>query len=577
MKCELRTMLTSTLRHLLLLSLTAGLCHAAPRASNNNELSDPSQPAVSGTTLGPVSTTMPNYLPQDEVRRSATNSQLSQVSTATTANTRITSKSTQSFQTNKLTGDAKTVISDPVTEEPYYVENIDATVLITPTTVKRIIQTTTSFTASTGEAKSGTETKTHSWIITSQSPNVSTTDMRSTEVQCNCSSEGSADDCDRHTGECVCLPGYAGPRCDICQADHYDNGTTGCIPCGCDSSGADMLQCDSSGVCVCKPGVYGDKCDECHPGYFRFSETGCQLCQCNNHSSSCHPQSGVCLNCQDNVEGRNCEQCKYNFYRRPGAVPAETCIPCPCSIVTSSGRCHIDTSGNPACDQCKPEYLGSQCEKCKDGYYNADSICQLCDCGNNHDPGTFPRICEPETGQCLSCLNHTAGKHCERCAEGYAGSPGSCRAIDTDPREPIAPTSSTERSMSSTSNVTVAQHTTTTASSSTTSLQGNATATVTEVSWSQFNIIILAVIIVALVVLMAVAGGVYTYREYHNRKLNAPFWTIELKEDNISFSSYHDSLPNMGDVSGLLEDEAGMEVVPNGQLTLSSPINMYKA
>lgn len=75
--------------------------------------------------------------------------------------------------------------------------------------------------------------------------------------------------------------------------------------------------------------------------------------------------------------------------------------------------------------------------------------------------------------------------------------------------------------------------------------------------------------------LLGFVGGVYMYREYQNRKLNAPFWTIELKEDNISFSSYHDSIPN-ADVSGLLEDEAN-EVAPNGQLALNTQGNCYKA
>lgn len=103
----------------------------------------------------------------------------------------------------------------------------------------------------------------------------------------------------------------------------------------------------------------------------------------------------------------------------------------------------------------------------------------------------------------------------------------------------------------------------------------NTTAALTEVSWTQFNIIILAVIILVVVVLLGFVGGVYTYREYQNRKLNAPFWTIELKEDNISFSSYHDSIPN-ADVSGLLEDEAN-EVAPNGQLALTTQGNCYKA
>lgn len=75
--------------------------------------------------------------------------------------------------------------------------------------------------------------------------------------------------------------------------------------------------------------------------------------------------------------------------------------------------------------------------------------------------------------------------------------------------------------------------------------------------------------------LLGFIAGVYTYREYQNRKLNAPFWTIELKEDNISFSSYHDSIPN-ADVSGLLEDEDN-KAAPNGQLALSAQGNGYKA
>lgn len=102
----------------------------------------------------------------------------------------------------------------------------------------------------------------------------------------------------------------------------------------------------------------------------------------------------------------------------------------------------------------------------------------------------------------------------------------------------------------------------------------NTTAALPEVSWTQFNIIILAVIILVVVLLLAFVGGVYSYREYQNRKLNAPFWTIELKEDNISFSSYHDSIPN-ADVSGLLEDESN-EVAPNGQLALTTQGNCYK-
>ncbi|XP_029566059.1 multiple epidermal growth factor-like domains protein 9 isoform X2 [Salmo trutta] len=538
MKCELRTMLRSTMLELLLFSLTAGLYRAAPRASNNNELSVSKQPAMSEITLGQLGTTMPNYLPEDNVRLS-TISALSPVSTATTS-------------ANRITG---------------------------------IFRTTTP-TASTISTSRTPETKTHS-KPTSQPLPVPTTDTQQTEFLCNCSSEGSLDldRCNRSTGQCVCLLGYMGLQCADCQEAYFNNGTTGCIPCSCDSYGALTPLCDSSGMCVCKTGVYGDKCDDCHPGFFRFSSTGCQPCQCNNHSNYCHPQSGICLNCQGNTKGPGCEECKYNFYRRPGTALTEVCVPCPCSSVTSSGSCHIDPRGQSVCDQCKPEYQGPHCDQCRGGFYNADSICLPCNCSGNAEPGTSPRICNPETGHCLSCVNNTSGKHCERCAEGYVGSAiiHSCKAIVTPtPEQNTTTTASTTttpssgHTMTSTSNATTTQLTTT-ASSTTPGLLANTTAAISEVSWTQFNVIILAVIIVVVVVLMGVAGGVYTYREYRNRKLNAPFWTIELKEDNISISSYHDSLPNMGDVSGLLEEEASMEVAPNGQLALSSPINMYKA
>lgn len=95
------------------------------------------------------------------------------------------------------------------------------------------------------------------------------------------------------------------------------------------------------------------------------------------------------------------------------------------------------------------------------------------------------------------------------------------------------------------------------------------------VSWTQFNVIVLAVIIVLLVLLMGFVGAVYTYREYRNRKLNAPFWTIELKEDNISFSSYHDSIPHAE--PGVLLEEEQCSVAPNGQLALAPAANAYKA
>uniref|UniRef100_A0A3Q3H3Q4 Multiple epidermal growth factor-like domains protein 9 n=1 Tax=Labrus bergylta TaxID=56723 RepID=A0A3Q3H3Q4_9LABR len=389
------------------------------------------------------------------------------------------------------------------------------------------------------------------------------TSKRSTDAQtplftpekallCNCSSgsEGilDPDECDQSTGQCSCLSGYTGLQCDDCEEGYFTNGTSGCLPCACDSYGAVNPLCDSSGICVCKTGVYGPKCDDCHPGFFHFSSTGCRPCQCNNHTNYCHPQSGVCLNCEGNTQGSNCEECKPAFYRSPGPGTAltEACAPCPCSNSTSTGTCHIDPSGSPVCDQCLPRYSGPQCDQC--------------------NPQGPVQLCHPDTGNCLRCVNNTTGPQCQLCAAGFIGD---ARAHNcTRPSRPASTSSGNTSNALSTAATTQALLT------SLSSPTDNTTAALTEVSWTQFNIIILAVIILVVLLLLGFVGGVYTYREYQNRKLNAPFWTIELKEDNISFSSYHDSIPN-ADVSGLLEDEAN-EVAPNGQLALTTQGNCYK-
>uniref|UniRef100_A0A672SXA5 Heparan sulfate proteoglycan 2 n=1 Tax=Sinocyclocheilus grahami TaxID=75366 RepID=A0A672SXA5_SINGR len=66
--------------------------------------------------------------------------------------------------------------------------------------------------------------------------------------------------------------------------------------------------------CQCPPGYRGLSCQDCTPGYTR---TGgglylghCEPCDCNGHSDFCHPETGICTNCQHNTKGELCEQCK---------------------------------------------------------------------------------------------------------------------------------------------------------------------------------------------------------------------------------------------------------------------------
>ncbi|NXH37175.1 MEGF9 protein, partial [Myiagra hebetior] len=398
---------------------------------------------------------------------------------------------------------------------------------------------------------------------------------------CNCSSVGSIE-CNRTTGQCRCLAGYTGPHCHSCARGFFpEQGSQQCRPCSCSPTGATSDQCDHSGKCQCKVGVTDLKCDRCSEGYYRFNETTCEPCQCNNHSQTCDNATGTCLDCHENTEGKHCELCKEGFYR--STHPAHGCQHCPCSIIASTGTCHIQPGETvPRCDRCRPGYTGLNCNQCDKGYYNSDSICVRCKCNGNVDPALSPSVCQPDSGECIGCLYHTTGFHCELCEEGYSRDPvgtNCTRKEATLGPEPTEFTTSAPNDTKATSFSTSVLNSTLSPTTLQTifpvSSSDNSTSALTDVSWTQFNIIILTVIIIVVVLLMGFVGAVYMYREYQNRKLNAPFWTIELKEDNISFSSYHDSIPN-ADVSGLLDDD-GNEVAPNGQLTLTTPMHNYKA
>ncbi|KAK4879912.1 hypothetical protein RN001_008058 [Aquatica leii] len=79
--------------------------------------------------------------------------------------------------------------------------------------------------------------------------------------------------------------------------------------------------------------------------------------------------------------------------------------------------------------QCPPGYRGLSCEDCDVGYTRATEgiylgLCELCSC-NGHS-----NECDPETGDCLNCRDHTTGPNCDQCLPGYIGDPrtGECKS-----------------------------------------------------------------------------------------------------------------------------------------------------
>ncbi|XP_061878635.1 laminin subunit alpha-3-like isoform X1 [Entelurus aequoreus] len=233
--------------------------------------------------------------------------------------------------------------------------------------------------------------------------------------------------------------------------------------------------------CECQHNTCGESCERCCPGFNQKrwhaatvdNPNECQPCQCLSHAADCYydPEvearrasldifgrysgGGVCINCQHNTAGVNCERCVEGFFR-PYGVPAEShtgCIPCRCDERTTAG-CEM---GSGRC-LCKVQYAGNDCGRCAEGhYYYPQCIrypayqtttkspagpiavptgcpvgyfgsvsCQQCVCDYR---GTEREVCDA-SGRCL-CRHSVEGQRCDRCHPGYHSFPN-CHACLCD-------------------------------------------------------------------------------------------------------------------------------------------------
>ncbi|XP_057411101.1 laminin subunit beta-2 isoform X3 [Balaenoptera acutorostrata] len=153
----------------------------------------------------------------------------------------------------------------------------------------------------------------------------------------------------------------------------------GALPCQCDPQGSLSSECNPhGGQCLCKSAVVGRHCDLCAPGYYGFGPTGCQ--------ASALPPA-----CQCSPEG------------------------------ALSGLCEATNGQCP----CRTGAFGLRCDRCQRGQWGFPN-CRPCVCNGHADE------CDPHTGACLGCRDHTGGEHCERCIAGFHGDPrlpygGQCR------------------------------------------------------------------------------------------------------------------------------------------------------
>uniref|UniRef100_A0A8C3R9B8 Basement membrane-specific heparan sulfate proteoglycan core protein n=1 Tax=Cyanoderma ruficeps TaxID=181631 RepID=A0A8C3R9B8_9PASS len=181
--------------------------------------------------------------------------------------------------------------------------------------------------------------------------------------------------------------------------------------------------------CRCPAGYTGLSCQSCAPGYYRGKHTElsvrephtliapCVPCQCNNHSETCDPDTGKCLNCRDNTVGDYCSACAPGYYGKVTGS-ANDCSICACpraNPVSFSPTCVLKGVQDYYCDACLPGYEGQYCERCSPGYYGDPELpggsCHLCQCNPG---GSVHGNCDGATGQCL-CKPGVTGQLCEEC------------------------------------------------------------------------------------------------------------------------------------------------------------------
>ncbi|KAM9522760.1 laminin subunit beta-3 isoform 1-T2 [Salvelinus alpinus] len=209
-----------------------------------------------------------------------------------------------------------------------------------------------------------------------------------------------------------------------------------------------------SAQCECQHNTAGINCERCADLYndlpWRPAEEGdthtCKRCECNNHAQRCRfdpdvyessgrRSGGVCESCLHHTTGPKCDRCApgYQPNHRSSMDRPDACIRCHCSAegVENGDQCD-DVTGS--C-RCKANVDGSQCDRCKMGYYGLTASnplgCNKCLCSKD---GSLSSVCDPVSGQC-PCRPNLQGLTCELCSHGYwnPSSPRGCEPCHCDP------------------------------------------------------------------------------------------------------------------------------------------------
>ena len=140
-------------------------------------------------------------------------------------------------------------------------------------------------------------------------------------------------------------------------------------------------------------GYKGLSCEDCSPGFTRSSRGFylglCKPCECNGHSTSCHPETGVCYDCRHHTTGDFCQNCAPGYEGDALSGDPDSCNRNDVNPEYDQCNCNLDGSISQDCDSqgicsCKENVVGSNCDQCRSGSFGLTASnylgCSKCWC-----------------------------------------------------------------------------------------------------------------------------------------------------------------------------------------------------